>query len=136
MQRLFVVDEDISILNENINNLDADDVDCTMIMVENETKTLKQKLEMSINSSLATYVIKKDVNTVLKEINLYEVTGQITPNLKLIKNALLTIRPTSTENERNFSTAGHIVSKKRTRLSDKAINALCFLKYHFLKNKN
>lgn len=95
-------------------------------------------LEQSINSSLAKDEVKNDiiVNTIYKEISLFEITGQITPNLSLIKNALLTIRPTSTENERNFSIAGHIVSKKRTRLSDKSINALCFLKYYFSKNSN
>jgi hypothetical protein len=37
-----------------------------------------------------------------KEIGLYEATCTLTPNLKMLLDALLTIRPTSTQNEKFF----------------------------------
>ena len=99
---------------------------------------------MSLEERLAVYIRKstesktvltKDIGSISKEINLFEITGQITPLLKRLQNALLTIRPTSTQNERNFSTASNIVSKKRTRLSDHSIDTLCFLKFYFQNKK-
>lgn len=62
------------------------------------------------------------MNTILKEMHLFQLTGRISPNLKLIENAIFTIRPTSTQNERNFAISGHLVSEKRTRLSDGAVD--------------
>ncbi|KAF6321781.1 S1 RNA binding domain 1 [Rhinolophus ferrumequinum] len=70
-----------------------------------------------------------------KEMSLYEATHSLTPNLKMLLDALITIRPTSTDNERNFSTSSIFVTNQRSRLSDRAINALCFLKFHFKNDK-
>lgn len=125
--------------NDEQSNCDLDDsaISHDSIELVENTKTLKEKLEDSIKICLATPEFKANVNYLTKEINLYEINGQLFPNLKKIKEGLLTIRPTSTQNERNFSTAVNLVTKKRTRLSDRAIDALCFLKYYFSnKNKN
>ncbi|XP_074174497.1 uncharacterized protein LOC109443974 isoform X2 [Rhinolophus sinicus] len=70
-----------------------------------------------------------------KEMSLYEATHSLTPNLKTLLDALIIIRPTSTEKERNFSTSSIFVTKRTSRLSDRAINALCFLKFHFKNGK-
>jgi hypothetical protein len=70
-----------------------------------------------------------------KEMSLYEATCTLTPNLKILLDALLTIRPTSTQNKRNLPAYGIFVMKQRSRPSDRAINALCVLKFHF-KNNN
>ena len=67
----------------------------------------------------------------MREINIYEATGNITTNLLKLKKALLTIKPTSTQNERNFSISNNFTSKLRGRMSDKHLSCLCFLKYHF-----
>lgn len=52
------------------------------------------------------------------------------PNLKLLRGALSTIKPTSTQNEGNFSNANDFVSTKRSRLSSESLYALCFLKIY------
>ena len=52
--------------------------------MQNNEKTLKEKLEDSVRKSLATDKIKTNTSTLLKEINLYEITGQITPGLKMV----------------------------------------------------
>ena len=48
-----------------------------------------------------------------KEMSLYETNGQLSPTLLKLKKALLTVKPTSMENERTFSIAGNFVSKKK-----------------------
>ena len=43
----------------------------------------------------------------------------------------LSVQPTSTQSERNFSLAGGVVTKTRTSLGDKEVDKLCFLKSYF-----
>ena len=50
-------------------------------------------------------------------------------------DALLTIQPTSVEAERAFSAMNIFVTKFRTCLDDKTVNALCFLREYFKKNE-
>ena len=63
-----------------------------------------------------------------KEFNVFAATEVPTPNLELLYNILLTIPPTSVEAERVFSAAGLFITKLRSCLSDKPINAFCFLR--------
>ncbi|GFX78139.1 uncharacterized protein TNCV_5134871 [Trichonephila clavipes] len=56
---------------------------------------------------------------------------EIPPNIIKICEALKTIPPMSVESEKAYSAAGLLVTKLRTRLSDKSINCLCFLKSYF-----
>lgn len=70
-----------------------------------------------------------------KELRVFEATGERTQNLNIIYNALMSIPPTSVESERVFSTAGLFITKMRTRLSDRSINCLCFLKSYFRSKK-
>lgn len=74
-------------------------------------------------------------NLIKKEFQLFESTGQRTPTLEKMYKAVMTVKPTSTENERVFSLSGNIVSKIRNRLSDDAVNALVFLKAYFMRKK-
>jgi hypothetical protein len=88
---------------------------------------LKSELAKAISTSTAkpkSGQADKIFSSLKKEISLYEATCILTPNLKLLLDVLLTIRPTSTQNERKFSTSGIFVTKQRSRLSDTAINAL------------
>ncbi|KAL0859841.1 hypothetical protein ABMA27_010181 [Loxostege sticticalis] len=73
--------------------------------------------------------------TLKKEFQLFEATGKRTENLELLYKALNSIKPTSVENERVFSLSGGVITKIRSRLSDKAVNALIFLKAYFIKSK-
>ena len=70
-----------------------------------------------------------------QEMNLFEVTRKRPTKLELLFNALLSIPPTSVEAERAFSAAGLFVTKLRSRLSDKSLNALTFLRSYYMKNK-
>ena len=53
-----------------------------------------------------------------QEFQIYEKSYQKSENLKKLEKALLTIKPSSVESERIFSSVGRIVTKFRTRLSD------------------
>lgn len=65
------------------------------------------------------------------EFKIYKSTGNPTKNISSLIMALDTIKPTSTESKRTFSVAGNFCTKIRSRLSDKSLSALVFLKYHF-----
>ena len=68
-----------------------------------------------------------------KEISLWETTGSRGVWLKNAYDALLSIQPTSVEAERAFSAAGYLCSKIRSRMGDKTLDTLCFLRYYFRK---
>lgn len=74
-----------------------------------------------------------DIKSIKKEFQNYENSGQKTTNITRLINLCKAMRPTSTEPERTFSTSGNFVTKLRSRLSDIAINALVFLKFHFTR---
>lgn len=65
------------------------------------------------------------------EFKYFEATLKKSEHLELLHNALLTVKPTSVESERGFSAAGFFVSKLRSRMTDKTLNALCFLRCYF-----
>lgn len=67
------------------------------------------------------------------EFMLFKNTGQRTENLQKLYNALLCIKPTSTDVERVFSVCTNFCTKIRSRLSDKSLQALVFLKYYYKK---
>ena len=98
---------------------------------------LSAQLERAIASSGQGKAVKKDTEfkTLSKEFALFEATGQLTPNLEMLKRALLTIKPTSVESERAFSCVGQFVSKGRASLGDDTINSLCVLKTFFRAEK-
>ena len=67
-----------------------------------------------------------------KEIDLFEASGEKSKNLQMLYMILQNIGPTNCE--RVFSNSKDFVSKKRSRLTDKTIDNLCFLKEIFKKN--
>ena len=67
------------------------------------------------------------------EFTLFRNSGQRTENLQKLYNAILSIKPTSTDAERVFSVCTNFCTKLRSRLSDKSLNALVFLKYYYKK---
>lgn len=97
------------------------------LQLEKAIKGANEKYTESQQKNLTKNIIKK-------EFQLYESTGKRTFNLEAIHKAILTVKPTSTENERVFSITGNIITKIRNRLSDKAINALVFLNAYFKNN--
>ena len=67
-----------------------------------------------------------------KELSFYKATGQKSATLERLYKALLTIKPSSVESERAFSTTGFFMTKLRTRMSDENLGMLMYLKFHFL----
>ena len=132
MERIFK--ENYESFNITSSRIDESGVEFDLMASE---CSLKNELEKAIFIYVAkpkTPNLIGNYSSLTKEFNLHEATCKLTPNLNLLLNALLTIRPTSTQNERNFSIAGNFVSKRRSRLSDKSIDVLCLLKQYFLNN--
>lgn len=103
-----------------------------------ESDSFESQLERAINgistnetSAVAPSKMSKSI--IKKEFLLFEQTKKRSPNLESMYKAFLAVKPTSTENERVFSISGNVVNKIRNRLSDKAINALVFLKAYFIR---
>jgi hypothetical protein len=67
-----------------------------------------------------------------KEFNLFETSGVRKKFLDMLLSALRTIQPTSTASERVFSEAGNFMTKIRSRMKFRVLNALVFFKYYFL----
>lgn len=105
---------------------------------EIDSLSLVQQLEQEVSFSLVKSKIKKPLSygVIENEFKMYESTGERTDNLQCLFDALLSIKPTSTQNERNFSTAENFLTKKRARMCDKTLDAMCFLKGYFKNNKN
>lgn len=104
------------------------------------TISLQERLQQEINQCMrGPDIVEKtgnDLQKILsKEFALFETTKVRPENLQRLYLALGTIQPTSVEAERAFSVCGLFVTKLRNRLSEKSINALCFLKSHFIKIK-
>ena len=69
----------------------------------------------------------------LVNFNIFEATGEMTMTIKRLFDALKSIPPTSIEAERAFSAVGLFITKLRTRLADKSINNLSFLRNFYSK---
>ena len=67
------------------------------------------------------------------EFTLFKNTGQRTENLQKHYDALLTIKLTSMDVERVFSVCVNFCTKIRSRISDKSLSAIVFLKYYYKK---
>ena len=120
------------------------ELECKNQKDESLFKRLQTHIEHSTNSTptqqLKTIVHDRrqvsQLQTVIKqEIKQLEATEKRQGKLEQLIKALLSIPPTSVEAERAFSAAGLFTTKLRPRLSDKSVNALCFLRSHYMKNK-
>ena len=72
--------------------------------------------------------------TLVKELKIFEANGKRSSNLLNPFDALLTNKPTFTQNETNFSTATYFVTK-RMKMGNSILDALCFLKHYFKSKK-
>ena len=102
--------------------------------------SLQEELEMQLNKE------KKDTcsvnmdergknfeKNIKTEMTEYECSGIKGKYLSLVHDYLNTITPTSVEAERAFSAAGYICSSIRSRLGDKTLDTICFLRSYFQK---
>jgi hAT family C-terminal dimerisation region len=74
---------------------------------------------------------KNLLKSIRQELNLFENGGKRGLFLTKAYECLLSIRPTSIESERAFSSAGYICSKIRSRMNDDTLDNLCFLRAFF-----
>ena len=117
------------------------EVEITENIEENQTK------EESLNDEYAEFLKGAEKNsevktkskistqTVDKEMKCFECNGEKTPNLEMLYQALMTIKPTSVESERAFSAMGLFVTKVRNRLNDDTLNAMITMRQHYLAKK-
>lgn len=103
--------------------------------IEEIPKTLNEELNEILSKDDSVTTINNDQFKCLKqEFLLFRNTFKRTENLEKIYRALNSIKPTSTDVERVFSVSSNFCTKIRSRLSDKSLNSLVFLKYFYNKN--
>ena len=104
--------------------------DCLETEFENYYRE-KDNEKVNISTDLVNYSVKDRLFEINTEIRLYTKTGVLGPILKQFKLWLKTIKATSCEPERMFSTAGNILGYRRTRIKDELLNDIIFLKYYY-----
>ena len=97
---------------------------------------LMESIRKSTTSSRSNEEIEDYFNYLSKEMNLFEITGTKSTNLRLLEESLYSIPPTSVEAERAFSAAGLFNTNLRSSLSDSSLDTLVFLKGHFKRIEN
>ncbi|KAG5673183.1 hypothetical protein PVAND_003250 [Polypedilum vanderplanki] len=83
---------------------------------DNINLSLKDELNLLLYKDQTSTTIGSDFKWLKSEFTLYKNTGQRTENLQKIYNALLSIKPTSTDVERVFSICTNFCTKIRSRL--------------------
>jgi len=112
-----------------------------MVDIVNPEKDLKEQLIEAIKKTkdavhtpnLNSNNTRSQTAIIKKEMSLWETTGAKGSLLTATYHSLLSIPPTSVESERAFSSAGYLCNKIRTRMSDKTLDSLCFLRSFFRK---
>ena len=89
---------------------------------ETVVKDMKTELQHFIESSLATSDVVPVAKSFDGDFKLYDSQKQRTKKMTLLFNAVLTIKPTSVEAERTFSTSGNCATKIRSRLGNRRVN--------------
>ena len=98
-------------------------------LVEKLNDRLRQIEDKELtNSSNLNLTCLNSLTYFSKECEMFENTGEKTLRLRLLHENLKTVPPTSIESERAFSSFGLYVTKLRSRLGDRSIDSLCFLK--------
>jgi len=103
------------------------------IIPENANLSLQDELNMLLQKEESTILIGSDFKWLKSESTLFKNTGQRTENLQKLYNAIQSIKPTSNDVERVFSVCTNFCTKIRSRLSDKSLKTLVFLKFYYKK---
>lgn len=122
-----------------VNNLDDDDAknDNLVETINNNNEvTYEEQLKLRLQASSTQPAHNDRYKKLTQEFSLSKSNGELTENLKRLSDALSTIKPTSIDSERAFSVASNFCSKLRSKLSDKSLHTLVFLKYHFINKEN
>lgn len=129
---------DIDHNDDNVSLDASDDDEC----IEIDCETFEQQMQRAIEKDTAVPVKRISTNSkssfmenvIKRELAQFGDTGTRGEYMELCYNALKTIQPTSVESERAFSVSGNLCTKLRSRLGDKTIDELCFLRSYFKTN--
>ena len=98
------------------------------------TVTLVEKLQKAIADSTKQPSLTQPLPTSLtQDFKMFEATRKRTEHLEMLFQSLMSVKPTSVESERTFSTGGGFCTKVRSRMSDATLSALVSLKKYFEK---
>ena len=100
--------------------------------IQQKPKTLLERMAASTKEASNTTSITN--GSLVDELIEFDINGYLGPKLKLLLEFLLTIEPTSVNNERAFSTANLIITALRNRLDPIKVDQIHFLN-DFLKKK-
>ena len=95
--------------------------------------TLESELDSFVDSSNDEVLNSSMV--VRSELQLFNSTGQRGKYLEMAYQALLTIKPSTVDGERIFSSAGFLTSRLRTRLSDNLVDRIIFTKVYLQQKR-
>jgi hypothetical protein len=108
--------------------------------------TLKQKLDTVMQHSImnpfpstgstASSINKQLMGAIKEEVAFFNSSGTRGRCLQTVYSYLLTIPPTLVKAERAFSAAGIFNTKLRSRLMDRLIDTLCFLRAFYSRNRH
>jgi hypothetical protein len=128
-----------SILNKVTLEIDSDSDSITESICTQELLSVAEELDKVIKEGYAPMQpIRFETlsSKIQKEMSLFENGGRRGDYLERTYSYLMTIKPTSVESERVFSSAGQFVTKIRSRLNDETLDELCFLKAYLQKHKH
>jgi hypothetical protein len=134
------------LLNKNASNNSTSEVEIEKVVNDDlfiQGRTMKEKLYNTLKETLQSRrddnyndISTKEIQkAVKKEMELFEKGSHRGKYLKLAYAYLITVKPTSIESERAFSTAGWFCSKIRSNLGEQTLHSLCFLRAYFLKKE-
>ena len=104
--------EDIEIVHDHVPYDDDENIATNELLSEKLNSLIKRSASTRSRNMPEVFL------TIEKEFNLYEATGEHTPNLGLLHNGLVYIKSTTAEAERTFSAVGLFITKLRCQLSD------------------
>jgi len=111
--------------------------DLKAIPQQNHT-SLKDEIQFAIENVFVTTssrIANIGCSSIKQDFAIFRKTSERTTKLNQLYEALSTIKATSTIAERIFSSSSHFCTKLRSRLSDKHLNSLVFLKCYYLHLK-
>jgi len=112
----------------------SEDQELTMVEIQ-KNLTMKEELDLILKNAAEPPKESEIFSKLKQEFLLFRNTGKRTSNLDDLYNSLSSIKPTSTSNERTFSISCNFCTTVRSRLADKSLNSLVFLKYFYLRIK-
>ncbi len=127
--RLTGKNDEIAMPESELSDSECQNEELSQSLVEKLDSAIKKQVTSCQHSTTST-----SARSLSKEFDMFNLTGEKTANLHNLLEWLESVPPTSVESERAFSAAGLFVTRLRTRLSDRSVNCLCFLR-SFYKNE-